>query len=96
MRFLRSWLSLSSWGSCIITPGSKRPDAPAGNGASTGGRGGNLIDRLRMGRVTDFISIGSFPVFNVADSAISVGVVVLLLGVWLRDKATKAAFNRAG
>ena len=56
-----------------------------------GGAAGNLIDRLRMGRVTDFISIGSFPVFNIADSAISVGVVVLLLGVWLRDRATKAA-----
>jgi signal peptidase II len=59
-------------------------------GLQLGGAAGNLIDRLQMGRVTDFISIGSFPVFNVADSAISVGVVVLLLGVWLHEKETRA------
>lgn len=54
-----------------------------------GGAAGNLIDRISIGRVTDFISIGSFPVFNVADSAISVGVAVLLLGVWLHDRASR-------
>jgi signal peptidase II len=51
-----------------------------------GGAAGNLIDRLLVGRVTDFISIGTFPVFNVADSAISVGVAILLLGMWLKDR----------
>jgi signal peptidase II len=55
-----------------------------------GGATGNLIDRLRMSKVTDFISVGSFPVFNVADSAISIGVVVLLLGVWMRERSAKA------
>ncbi len=56
-------------------------------GLQLGGAAGNLIDRLRfMGKVTDFISIGTFPVFNIADSAISIGVVVLLLGVWWKDK----------
>ena len=60
-------------------------------GLQLGGAAGNLIDRLQMGRVTDFISIGSFPVFNIADSAISIGVAVLLLGVWLREKEHKAA-----
>ena len=55
---------------------------------------GNLIDRLTQdGKVTDFISVGSFPVFNVADSAISVGTVVLILGVWLSERADKR--NRA-
>lgn len=58
-------------------------------GLQLGGAAGNLIDRVQWGRVTDFISIGSFPVFNVADSAISIGVAVLLLGVWLRDKASR-------
>ncbi len=57
-------------------------------GLQLGGAAGNLIDRVRMGHVTDFISIGNFPVFNVADSAISVGVVVLLLGFWLRERAS--------
>ena len=54
-----------------------------------GGAAGNLVDRLAMQKVTDFISIGNFPVFNIADSSISVGVVVLLLGVWLRERAEK-------
>ncbi len=54
-----------------------------------GGAAGNLVDRLSMGRVTDFISIGSFPVFNIADSAISVGVAVLLLGVWMNERRGK-------
>ena len=54
-----------------------------------GGAIGNLIDRLTMGYVTDFISIGTFPVFNVADSSISVGCVVLILGVWWQERAAK-------
>ena len=54
-----------------------------------GGAAGNLIDRLAFGHVTDFISIGSFPVFNVADSSISVGCVVLLLGVWWQERLAK-------
>jgi len=40
---------------------------------------GNLIDRLTVGAVTDFVSVWTFPVFNVADASISVGVVILLL-----------------
>ena len=39
---------------------------------------GNLIDRILFQKVTDFISIGNFPVFNVADSCITLGVAVLL------------------
>ncbi len=55
------------------------------------GASGNLVDRLLMGRVIDFISIGTVPVFNVADSSITVGVIVLLLGVWLNERAEKKA-----
>jgi signal peptidase II len=47
-----------------------------------GGALGNLIDRVRVGRVTDFIEVyhqqWSWPAFNVADSAISVGAVLLI------------------
>lgn len=42
-----------------------------------GGSAGNLIDRVRFGHVTDFIDLRFWPVFNVADSAITVGIVVL-------------------
>jgi len=45
-------------------------------GSILGGTVGNLIDRLRFGYVTDFIGVGIWPPFNVADSSITVGVVV--------------------
>ncbi|MFH2104414.1 MAG: signal peptidase II [Chloroflexota bacterium] len=55
-----------------------------------GGAIGNLIDRIRFdGRVTDFISVGTFPVFNIADSSISIGVAVMILWVWLQERANK-------
>ena len=61
-------------------------------GLQLGGALGNLVDRLtRGGQVTDFISIGSFPVFNVADASITVGVAVLLFGAWLMEKKDKCA-----
>lgn len=56
-----------------------------------GGAVGNLIDRIHQNyAVTDFISIGTFPVFNVADSSISVGVGVLLLAIWISERQQKA------
>jgi len=58
-------------------------------GLQLAGAAGNLIDRLMMGKVTDFISVGKFPVFNVADSSITIGVVVLLLGVWIKERQEK-------
>lgn len=51
-----------------------------------GGAVGNLIDRLQQGYVTDFISLGNFPVFNVADASISIGVAVLVLGMWWKGR----------
>lgn len=56
-----------------------------------GGALGNLVDRITIGHVTDFISLGRFPVFNIADSAITIGVVVLVIGVWYQEKKEKAA-----
>ena len=50
---------------------------------------GNLIDRLRFGPVTDFISIGNFAVFNVADSSITVGVGILILAMWMEERKEK-------
>ncbi len=48
---------------------------------------GNLIDRLRFdGVVTDWISIGNFAVFNIADASITVGTAIMLLGVWIMEK----------
>ncbi len=52
-----------------------------GFGIIIGGALGNIVDRLADGMVTDFIQVGSFPVFNIADSCITVGVILLLLDV---------------
>lgn len=45
-------------------------------GLILGGTVGNLVDRLRFGRVTDFIDFGFWPAFNIADSAITIGVIL--------------------
>lgn len=55
-------------------------------GLQLGGAVGNLIDRVTIGWVTDFVSVGRFPVFNVADASISIGVAVLIVGVWWKDR----------
>ena len=47
-------------------------------GLQLGGALGNLLDRLRLGYVTDFVDVGPWPIFNVADSAISVGMVLMV------------------
>jgi len=54
-------------------------------GLQLGGALGNLIDRLRYGHVTDFLDFKVWPVFNVADSAIVVGVAILAYCL-LRDQ----------
>ncbi|MFC2013290.1 signal peptidase II [Chloroflexota bacterium] len=52
-----------------------------------GGTIGNLIDRLLLGRVTDFIDFGFWPAFNVADSAITVGVILFAYSFLLLSRA---------
>jgi len=47
-------------------------------GLILGGAIGNLIDRLRLGYVTDFIDVGVWPSFNIADSALTIGVIIIL------------------
>lgn len=55
-------------------------------GLQLGGAIGNLIDRIFIGHVTDFISFFNFAVFNIADASISTGVAVLVIGVWIKDR----------
>lgn len=47
----------------------------------------NAVDRIFDGRVTDMISVWKWPVFNVADSGITVGVAILLLVGWKKPAA---------
>lgn len=48
-------------------------------GMQLGGAIGNLVDRVRMGEVTDFIHVGRWPTFNVADASITISIVVVLI-----------------
>ena len=60
-----------------------------------GGAVGNLVDRLTIGTVTDFLSVGTFAVFNVADACISVGTALLILAVWISERKQKALSKAA-
>ena len=53
-----------------------------------GGALGNLVDRLRFGKVVDFLDFRVWPVFNLADSAIVIGVCLLTLD-FLKDSVKK-------
>src|SRR3989338_8254218 len=52
-----------------------------------GGTAGNLIDRLQYGTVTDFINVQIWPIFNVADSAITIAAILLIIIVWKEEKS---------
>ena len=60
-----------------------------------GGAIGNVVDRMLRedkwmnGRVVDFIDFQWFPVFNIADSSISVGAVLLVSGLWMQSHEEK-------
>jgi signal peptidase II len=54
-----------------------RPGMWVAAGLLAGGAIGNLADRIRVDAVTDYIAIGSWPAFNLADVAVTVGVLLL-------------------
>jgi len=60
-----------------------------------GGAIGNFIDRLFRGEVVDFVDVlipiikYDFPIFNVADAALTIGVVILMIGLIMEDKKEK-------
>lgn len=59
-------------------------------GLVLGGALGNVADRIMLNYVVDFISIGWWPVFNVADSAVTIGIVILASYLLLDDAAIEA------
>ena len=52
-----------------------------------GGAIGNLIDRIQFGQVIDFLDFRVWPVFNIADSAISIGTACIMLGLLRKDSS---------
>jgi signal peptidase II len=61
-----------------------RPGMWVATGLLAGGAIGNLVDRVRADAVTDFVDLAPWPPFNLADVAITAGVVLLVL-LYLRD-----------
>jgi signal peptidase II len=57
-------------------------------GLLAGGALGNLADRIRAGAVTDYVLVGSWPAFNLADAAVTCGVLLLALS-FLREEGSK-------
>ena len=57
-----------------------------GLAVALGGALGNLIDRIRLGFVVDFLDFYIWPIFNVADMAIVIGVALIALGIFSKDQ----------
>jgi len=67
----------------LLARGARPPVVSAAFALIMGGAAGNLLDRVVRGRVVDFIYVHyyswSYPVFNIADSAITIGVAIILI-----------------
>ena len=61
-------------------------------GLQLGGAFGNLVDRVRLGHVTDWVDVGPWPVFNVADASIVTGLIIL---AWLFIMAERSTPRQA-
>ncbi len=64
-------------------------------GLQLGGAFGNLVDRIRIGSVVDFIDVGWWPIFNIADSSIVTGIGLLALVIFITPREPKAAEDPA-
>ena len=64
---------------------------PVALGFLIGGSASNLADRVRLGHVTDFLDVGFWPAFNLADSFIVTGVGLFVLALFAADRAARPA-----
>jgi signal peptidase II len=71
--------------------GARHPVLPVGLGLVVGGSVSNLADRVRLGHVTDFLDVRFWPAFNLADTFIVVGVVVLLGALLASERSPRRA-----
>ena len=65
--------------------GARHPVLPVALGLLIGGSTSNLIDRIRLGHVTDFLDLRYWPAFNLADSFIVVGVAILFVALLIGE-----------
>jgi signal peptidase II len=76
--------------------GRRHPVLPVALGLVLGGSLANLIDRMRLGHVTDFLDFEAWPAFNLADTFIVVGVAVLFGALVLADRPRRLHGSRNG
>ena len=79
-------IALSAIAIALASLVSRNPMVAAGAGLLVGGSLGNLIDRLVHGAVTDFIDLARWPAFNLADCGITIGAVLIVLGLLADDR----------
>jgi signal peptidase II len=75
--------------------GARHPVLPVALGLVIGGSMSNLVDRVRLGYVTDFIDLRWWPAFNLADSFIVIGVLVLLAALMLAEREPRQKLRDA-
>ena len=73
-------------GAFFARSGARHPVLPVALGLVMGGSISNLVDRIRLGHVTDFLDLRWWPAFNLADSFIVVGVFILLATLVAADR----------
>ncbi|HEX5468148.1 MAG TPA: signal peptidase II [Gaiellaceae bacterium] len=76
--------------------GARHPILPVALGLLIGGSLGNLVDRLRIGHVTDFLDLRYWPAFNLADTFIVVGVAALLLALVAAERQPRMRRTSSG
>ncbi|HEY2937335.1 MAG TPA: signal peptidase II [Gaiellaceae bacterium] len=76
--------------------GQRHPVLPVALGLVIGGSVSNLIDRVRLGHVTDFLDLRFWPAFNLADTFICVGVAILILTLVAADRPRLRRFDASG
>jgi signal peptidase II len=76
--------------------GRRHPVLPVALGLVVGGSLANLIDRVRLGHVTDFLDLVAWPAFNLADTFIVVGVAILFGALVLADRSHRTHGARDG
>ena len=69
--------------------GARHPLLPVAVGLLIGGSVSNLVDRVRLGHVTDFLDLRYWPAFNLADSFIVIGVAMLLGALVAADRGPR-------
>jgi signal peptidase II len=71
--------------------GARHPVLPIALGFLIGGSIGNLVDRIRLGHVTDFLDLTYWPAFNLADTFIVVGVAILMASLVAAERGPRTA-----